>query len=89
MTKKKNTAVKAQEQNSTQPDNPIELITKQLVEAGATNALIIAMKDDETLLMNSTLPSYEQMHSLINRGMIELVIGHNKYILSQLSKETE
>lgn len=87
MTKKSNTKVKAKSQ-------PIELhnivkAAQAVVDIGGENALIIGMRKDESLVLNSTLPSFEQMHSLINRGMFEITINHHKYILSQINSEEQ
>lgn len=85
MTKNSNTRKKA-EKTSTIQLNDVLRTALEIVDLGGTHALIIAMKPDETLLMNSTLGSYEQMHSLINRGMFELTINHHKHILSNIEE---
>jgi len=74
--KKKNTEVK-------QELSPIQLKVKELEDAGATHALILAMNEDELLMINSTLPAFEQMHAILNRAMFEITINHHKYILAQ------
>lgn len=93
MTKKRNTGAKAAKMNTTplefeqkaktEPMNPIVSVMHDIISAGAQHCFVVGMRPDETLVINSTLPSYEQMHALSNRGAIELIIAHNKYILSQ------
>jgi hypothetical protein len=95
LTKKKNIEEKAVKTNSTRRSeatsneevNPVIQVAQQIVDAGANHCFIIGMRPDETLVINSTLPSYEQMHALSNRGAIELIIAHNKYIQSQIEKK--
>lgn len=59
----------------------IKLISLQ--EKGVTNVVILGMLDNELMMIDSTFPSYEQIHALINRGTLELTMAHNKHIVRQ------
>ena len=95
MAKKKNTAAKANPTSSsplkdeTSNQNALVEVTKILADLGCNQGMVIGMKEDETILLNSTFPNYEQMHAILNRGQIELVIGHNRYIMNQIEAKKE
>ncbi len=92
MKKKQNT--EKQELSNEQPKDvealsPLQLKMKELEDIGVKDARSLAMDEDEILLVNSTLPAYEQMHSLINRAMFEITINHHKHILAEKESKSE
>lgn len=83
MTKKKNTEKEKTELSL------IQSKVAEMEQEGMIHAVIIGLDENEFISVKSTLPSYEQIHALLNRGLFQVTIAHNKYILEAYQEKNE